>query len=458
MDENFESLPKSTRVIYRIFDAFAGLSKRALLLSAAIVVVIGFLANGTYLVGKEQEAVKTRFGRVVQENIQPGIHYRHPIIETAHVRSVKRVLRNTIASSNANRTGFTILSGDTNLMEVSIALQYQISDLRKYLFRTHVPEEILQILLRSDLVEIFSGFSIDLILTTNRDVIEEYLHALINEKLAWYGIGIEVVELSVVEVSPILETMPSFRDVNDAISEKVQRMNKATEQGERLVAHARGQAAALIRYAEQMADERLKKAESASSVFTELLNEYRKGKTEVAITRYWQRMRSIFETASLAVINPGGTASIDINMIDSASRSMPIHGVAELAGVPSTTGSIDSMNRRPLFSTVVSEDHHSIETDSYDRFLIEGRYHNTRTERDHATFVTPRSLIFDSPSIFSHNHIARSGPVRDAIRKEPPMIVKLSEDKPSQADPTSIPTVRTNATEEVENESASTEP
>ena len=459
MDQTVQTLPRSTRIIYRVFDAFEGLSKGTFFSLVAVAIALGFLSTGIYVVGKEQEAVKTRFGRVVQENIQPGIHYHLPIIETGYVRPVKRVLRNTIASSSKDTKDFTILSGDTNLMEVSIVLQYHISDLRSYLFRSQDPEEILRLLLRSDLLEIFSVFSIDLILTSNRDVIEESLHAAINEKLDWQGIGIEVVELSVVEVSPIPETVPAFRDVNDAISEKVQRINKATEKSDRLVAHARGQAAAVIRQAEQMAAERVNQAESTASVFTELLDEYRKGKMEVAITRYWQRMRTIFETASLAAINPSNGSSIDINMIDSVSGGLPQSRISGLvATMPDDTKSIESMDRRPLFSTVVAEDHHTIEKDVYDRFLIEGRYHNVRTERDHASFVTPRSLIFDSPSIFSHSHLTGNGLVRDAIRNDPPIIVKLQEDKPDSANPTSVPAIRPELTDKVEEENAASEP
>ena len=36
------------------------------------------------------------------------------------------------------------------------------------------------------------------------------------------------------------------------------------------------------------------------------------------------------------------------------------------------------------------------------------RFHSRNTERDHLQVAAPRSLIFDTPSIFSHGHVATS--------------------------------------------------
>ena len=50
---------------------------------------------------------------------------------------------------------------------------------------------------------------------------------------------------------------------------------------------------------------------------------------------------------------------------------------------------------------------HQFETTRSDKPLMQGQFHKRRSERDHARVANPRSLIFDTPSIFSHRHGAR---------------------------------------------------
>ena len=451
MSDQTPDLPRSTRVIYRAFDVLERLDKKWVALIVLLLILLVYLYQGFYVVGKEEEGVETRFGRVVEENIGPGLHFCFPIIERTYIRSVKRIFRGTLSSKGESGQQFTLLSGDTNLMEISLSVQYQISNLKDFLFKSADPDGILMTVLRSRLIEVLSRFSIDLILTSNRDVIEQELFDSVYAQLNDQALGIELIEVSILDVSPISETVPAFRDVSDAIAEKVRRMSEANTKKERLVAHARGQASAVVRDAKARSEERILKAESATVVFGDLLSEYRKGEAEVLTTRYWARMQSIFSEASLAAINPNELSTIDINMMDSLS-------VPPGVGVSAATASAGSTREtRPIFSTVRSELHHTIEQDSVEPWLVEGRYHSAPSERDHASFVNARSLMFDHPSMFSHAHIKRTGPVEQALSKQQPVAVKFAEPEVENP-PVSVQTPVKEKNTEVENQSASTDP
>lgn len=412
-----QPLPPSTRVIYAVFD-FLQEHHRRIIAGTVAAVVIGFLASGLYIVKKEEQGVRTRFGKVVHASIGPGVHYCIPIIEKTYVHKVKRITRHQVASKEGDTVNFTILSGDVNLLEVDVTLQYKIDNLRNYLFVTSDPLAMLTVYTREELVNILGQNFIDLILTSNRNIIQNKLLERLTERLAARDIGLELVSLDIVDVRPIEETIAAFRDVSDAFAERVKAVSDANRKREQLIAHSRGQAEALVLNAQAKARERIVQAQSSAGAYSALLAEYKKQPAHVGITRYWDRMRKIFAEASLAAVNPSSESAIDINMIDGVAGFTPADMV--LGTPPSSDEAGDGV----LMSSTTMQNVHTIETVDADNLLLDGRFHSIRAERSHMSIANPRSLIFDTPSIFSHRHVRDKPP--GLPKDEKPMVEKLA--------------------------------
>ena len=383
-------------MIYAAFDFVGQYPKKRIFTVLAAIVVAVVLGSGFYVVKKEEEAVVLRFGKVVATDIGPGIRYCIPVIDAVHIRKVKRIVQHQIASKSGGTANFTILSGDTNLFEVDIALQYRIDNLKNFLYASADPLVVVSMLLREELINIMGQNFIDLILTTNRNIIQDHLLAKITSLLEEYDVGIEVVSLNIVDISPIAETIAAFRDVNDAIAERAQAESNANRTREKMLAHSRGQAEAVVMDARARAQERIVQAQSSADAFRALLAEYKSQPTQVAITRYWQRMRTIFSEASLSAVNPRNEATIDINMIEGLAAHTP-------ADIFFDTPSGDAA-QRPSFSTARQQDTHAFENVAEDKHLLDGQFHKRRVERHHQRVANMRSLIFDLPGVFSHEH------------------------------------------------------
>lgn len=416
-----EPLPRSTRAIYASFD-FVGEHWRRLLAAGAVLGLAALLASGLYIVKKEEQAVLTRFGKVVDAEVGPGVRYRIPVIETAHVRPVKRIARLDVASKSGDTVHFTILSGDTNLLEIEVVVQYVIGNLRDYLFAAAEPEKLMATLLREGLVDAVGSNFIDLIFTSNRSIIEAHLLEDVAERVASYGIGLEVGALAIMDVRPIDETVAAFRDVNDAIAERSQAESGANRRAERFLARSRGQAESLVLNARARAEERLVQARSAAGAFRALLAEYRSEPNQVAVTRYWQRMRTIFSSASLAAVNPGDASTIDINMLEGVGVPPLDLGIAARPA----TGT-DAAGRALLASTAPRDLHVGADVE-LEQLTMDGRFHDRRAERDHVASAVPRSLIFDSPSIFAHGHVKRVAPVVEERQEQKPLVDTIPEE------------------------------
>ena len=422
-----DTLPRSTRAIYAGFD-FVGRRWRGLLAGIGLFGLVALLASGFYIVKKEEQAVLTRFGKVVDAEVGPGVRYRIPVIEAAHIRPVKRIARLGVASKSGGTVNFTILSGDTNLLEIEVVVQYLIGNLRQYLFAASDPGKLMEMVVREALVDAVGSNFIDLIFTSNRSIIEEHLFEDVAERVAEYGIGIEVTALNIVDVRPIDETVAAFRDVNDAIAERTQAESEANRRAERFLARTRGQGESLVLNARARANERIGQARSAAGAFRALLAEYRSEPNQVAVTRYWQRMRTIFAQASLAAVNPGDASTIDINMIDGLGAP-PI----DLGGVGALPATTDDGGGRALLASTTPRDLHMGTDGEMDQLTMDGRFHDRRTERDHMAPASPRSLIFDSPSIFAHDHVERIGRVVEQQPEQKPLVETIPEEAPEAA-------------------------
>ena len=447
MSEN-QPLPRSTRAIYGSFDFFQKHGMTRILPITVMLVIFGILASGIYIVKKEEEGVLTRFGRVVQTEIGPGIHYYIPFIDQVHIRKIRRINRMQIVSNDAGKVNFTILSGDTNMLEIDVALQYRIDHLKNHLFAASDPISLITMITREELVGIIGSNFIDLIFTSNRNLIERHLFNEVARQIEPFRIGVEIIALKIVDVRPIEETLDAFRDVSDAIAERMQRINDANRAKERSISHSKGQAEALVLSAQAKAEGRLLQAKSNADMFTALLEEYQKQPDQVAITRYWQRMRTILSEASLAAVNPGNESTIDINMIDSLAGFTPAQ---VLRGAPPAATADEALDR-PLLSTMLTEPLHTLEKTGQDKHLLEGQFHTPGVERDHFNLATPRSLIFDTPSVLSHDHLTRQSNIAKQRDNEKPMVEVLASggaEHGTTSPPASVETTEeTNATAE----------
>ena len=391
-----QPLPRSTRAIYATFD-FLALRKHRILDTIIVGSILVGIASGFHVVKKEQAGVVVRFGRVVQAHTSPGIHYHIPILDKVQVRAVRRIASHRISSNAGGTTQFTILSGDPNLFEVDVVLQYTISNLGNFLFASTDPLGVVTVLVREHLVDQMGRNFIDLIFTTNREIIERHLFNATMTELKNFDVGIELVALSIVDVRPIDETVEAFRDVSDAIAESIQAVSNANRRKEKLLLRTQGQADALLQSARARARERRLQAHASASAFNDLLRAYRAEPAQVAITRYWDRMRAVFATANLAAVNPSNTGTVEINMIDGLGG--PGHK-ERLAG--------DARPDMPLLSTGDRLATHGLESTA-DRGLLDGQFHRRGTERDHKSGASPSSLLFDTLSIFDHVDVSPQG-------------------------------------------------
>lgn len=136
-----------------------------------VLVLLGaHLASGFYVVGADERAVVRRFGAVEAE-VGPGMHYRFPWpvdrLDVVKTTSVKKVGVGFAipAGESAAPSGMELVTGDTNIVNAALVLQYVIRDPAEFLFQIEEALAYVEAVAEGVLTETVIGMAIDEVLT-----------------------------------------------------------------------------------------------------------------------------------------------------------------------------------------------------------------------------------------------------------------------------------------------------
>jgi len=276
------------------------------LLGAALAL---WLFTGVYMVGPDEVGVVRTFGeftRVAQSGL--NYHFPYPIeqVNTPAVTEVKRIeigfrtLRNGQYRSVEKES--LMLTGDENIVDAEMIVQYKIKDPVKYLFRIMEPELTVREAAEASLRTVVGRNKIDETLTTGKFKIQEETKIQLQLILDKYDSGMHVVAVQLQDVSPPKEVIGAFKDVASAKEDKNRMINQAEGYRNNVIPIARGEAEAMIRDAEGFKQARIKRSEGDAVKFTTILREYRKAKSITQKRLYLETMERVLPNIEKIII------------------------------------------------------------------------------------------------------------------------------------------------------------
>jgi len=276
------------------------------------VVLILWLLTGVYSVGPDEVGVVRTFGKVTRV-AQPGLHYHLPFpMEEVDTPKVTEVKRTEIGFRHIGKQQFRkveseslMLTGDENIVDAEMIVQYKIKDAEKYLFNFVGPELTMREASESALRTVIGQHSIDEALTTGKFQIQEETKELIQQIVDKYETGILIVAVQLQSVSPPREVAASFKDVASAKEDKNRKINQAQGYRNDIIPKARGEAQAMLRESEGFKEARVKRAEGDVAKFRAMLVEYRKAKDVTRKRLYLEAMEEILPGVKKYIVPSG---------------------------------------------------------------------------------------------------------------------------------------------------------
>jgi len=265
-----------------------------------IGVIVLWLLTGVYIVGPDEVGVVRTFGEFTRVT-QSGLNWKFPApIETANTPKVTEVKRIEIGFRSMKNGQYRtvekeslMLTGDENIVDAEMIVQYKIKDPVHYLFKIVGPELTVRQAAEASLRTIVGRNKIDETLTTGKFTIQEETKLQLQSILDMYESGIHVVAVQLQDVSPPKEVIGAFKDVASAKEDKNRMINQAEGYRNDVIPKARGEAEAMIRDAEGFRDSRIKRAEGDAAKFTTILKEYNKAKSITEKRLYLETMEKV---------------------------------------------------------------------------------------------------------------------------------------------------------------------
>jgi len=270
------------------------------------LLIIIWLASGIYIVGPDEQGVVRRFGEVVRIT-EPGPNYHIPRpIERADKVKVKQVRRieigfTTITQVPQARYAFhpeesLMLTGDEQIIDAQIIVQYQVSDPAKFLFNVRgleAPTGAIKDAAEVALRHVVGQRPIDDVLIGEKLQVETDIRQLLQQIIDGYDAGIRIIETKLQTVRPPQEVAAAFSDVVSAREDKDRLIKQADGYREDIIPKARGQAEKIVREAEAYKAERTERAHGDAERFLAVLREYQNAKSVTKKRLYLETMEKI---------------------------------------------------------------------------------------------------------------------------------------------------------------------
>jgi Cu+-exporting ATPase len=285
--------------ISRRFDLAEGLhwlshQWRPVLAGLSGVLAILFALSGLTQVGPDEIAVVRRFGRPLDTDLGPGLHWRWPWlieeltrVQPDRVHSVEIGFRpmpgqatgpQALAWSSAHAgAGITrypeeavMITGDGNLVEVQATVRYSIRDPRAYLFEVGEPNAVVRSASEAVLRELVGSWPFSELLTSRRGRLQSEALALLTSRCrdaGPEGLGIRLEGISIHDLHPPQDVVEAYHDVTKAMERRDRDINdaRALAIGQERMAEAKG--LELVRQAEAAAKGKIALAEAVRDAF-----------------------------------------------------------------------------------------------------------------------------------------------------------------------------------------------
>ena len=288
----------------------------------AALIVLVWLGSGIYIVNPGEVAIVRTFGAWSGDQQTEGIHWRIPWpVQKADIISVQRVQSMELGFRSLGEIGSgegsverpvesRMITGDENLVDTQLVVQYRIRDPGAFLFNVKDPSdngrpdgETLRDATNSALRQVVGQRPIDDVLTTGKESVQVETQQLLQRLLDDYGTGIQVVNVQLQDVQPPDEVQEAFKDVISAREDRARFINEGQAYREDIVPRARGEAARTVQAAEAFKVSRIREATGSAARFLERLREYRNHPEATRQRLYIEMMERILPRVEVVVID-----------------------------------------------------------------------------------------------------------------------------------------------------------
>ena len=297
-----------------------------LVVAGVALLALIWVARGIYTISPGENAALRFFGAVQDPVTSEGLHWWWPspvgkrdvilITETRRMELGFRADQNGVSASVP--TEGLMISGDLNIVDVQMVIQYNIKNINDFLFRVYdpgddqgrdIPEGHPDGVTLKDATEaalrlVVGRRTIDDVLVRDREGVEEETRTRLQEILDSYNTGINIETIQLQDVKAPEEVRDAFDDVLRARQERDTRINQARAFEADIIPRAEGDSARIREGAEAFRQARIARATGEADQFTSILGEYQNSQEVTRRRLYLEAMEQILPGISKVILSP----------------------------------------------------------------------------------------------------------------------------------------------------------
>jgi membrane protease subunit HflK len=259
-----------------------------------VLIAVAWVGSGVYRVDAQERAVILRFGQYMQTT-GPGYNWHLPWpIERKIIVNVSRQYSVTDDAS--------MLTADTNLVEVKSAVQYTQPDPLKLLFKVRDVDETLTQVSESAMREAIGQASLDKALAFDPSITDR-ARVLLQRTLDNYDMGIRVLSVNLTDVNVPEAVQDAQRDAIKADKDRQRYQQEAELYRNDVLPRARGAAAKELQDAAAYKLQVIALAQGDTARFNQVLEQY---ELSPAVTRermYIEAMENVYKNSRKVILD-----------------------------------------------------------------------------------------------------------------------------------------------------------
>ena len=268
-------------------------------ISLLLIVLAGlYVFSGVYQVDEQERGVVFRFGKLMEQEVTPGLHWNPPLIDQVQLVNVTQVQSHSHQAS--------MLTKDENIVDISLTVQWVIASAADYLINVRDPKKSLDQATESALRHVAGSSTMDQVITDGREAIAIEVQERLRTYLKSYGTGIDITKVNIDRSAPPVQVQDAFNDVQKAKEDQQKFINQATAYSQQVVPEARGKAQRQLEEAQAYRDRVIARSEGEAERFEKLLNEYSLAKQVTRDRLYIDALENVFKNASKVMVDVEG--------------------------------------------------------------------------------------------------------------------------------------------------------
>jgi membrane protease subunit HflK len=273
----------------------------------AVLGLVVWLASGVYVVNPGEQGVVRQFGREIGKTA-PGLNYRIPFVQEVDIVNVQAIRRLEVGFRSERGTinrvpaEALMLTGDENIVEAQLIVQYRVRDPSQFLFKMRDPEASLHQVAQVAIRSVVGNTNIEEVLTTGRDAAQDQASQYVQTLMDQYESGIQITEVKLQVVDPPDQVKDAFNEVVRAREDRERQQNEAQAYMEDILPKARGEAQQVIRAADAYRQQRVFQAQGDVAKFAAVLEEYRKGRDVTRERLYLETIERVLASVGKVVV------------------------------------------------------------------------------------------------------------------------------------------------------------